>query len=296
MPKSLTEFSAADWRRLRPLTQAVKSLRYQLIDRNYRRQPPRVGDAAAVARSIRGLKVLVTVAYSDPALISWQIRLLRYYVPGVHHVIVDNSPVDAVARLIERAAGASAYVRAPRNPWSGAAASRSHGLTLNWTWENLIRRGEPEAFGFLDHDIFPLGTDDPFAALAGQDVFGVVRSVPPRWFLWAGFCMFRFAAVRDKALDFGQDWFNGLDTGGGNWRYLYSAIDRTRLREAPTCFFPFKPEITVADGPLQWCGTWLHEIGLMGNPALLAEKRAVVAQMLAPHLDAAGTSVRIDAT
>jgi hypothetical protein len=297
MPKSLNEFSAADWGRLRPLTQAVKTLRYGLIDRTYRRRPAAAGDAAAVARSIRGRQALLTVAFGDPELVAWQSRLLRHYVPNVRHVIIDNSVADETAREICRVAGDAdaAYLRAPANPWSGKAAnrchgSRSHGIVLNWAWHNVVRVGEPRAFGFIDHDIFPTGVDDPFAPLAVQDIYGIVRTVGARWFLWAGFCMFRFPAVKDKALDFGQDWFIGLDTGGGNWGALYRHIDRRGLRELPTHFLPFKPGIAVAEGPLQWCGTWLHEVGLMGDPHLFAEKRAAVAALLAPHLEAAGAT------
>jgi hypothetical protein len=40
----------------------------------------------------------------------------------------------------------------------------------------------------------------------------------------------------------------------------------------------------------------LHEIGLMGDTRLFAEKRAVVAAMLAPHLEAAGAAAAISAT
>jgi hypothetical protein len=277
MPKSFKEFSAGDWRHLRPVTQAVKSLRYRMIDKSCRRKPARAGDAAAVARSIRGRKVLVTIAFSDPALISWQARLIRHYVPDAHHVVVDNSPADAVAAQIGRIAGAAAYLRAPENPWSGDAASRSHGVALNWAWDNLIRPGEP------------------FSPLATQDVYGIVRTAGPRRFLWAGFCMYRFAAVKNKRLDFGQDWFVGLDTGGANWKALYSHIDMTALRQPHTTFFPFKPGIAVAEGPLQWCGPWLHEVGLMGDRRLFAEKRSTLAQMLAPHLDEAEALVAIDA-
>jgi hypothetical protein len=298
MPKSWNEFSAADWRRLRPLTQAVKTLRYRRIDRAYCRRPAARGDAAAVARSIRGGKALVTVAFRDPELVSWQTRLLRHYVPDAHHVVVDNSGTDAATHEICRLAddAGAAYLRAPPNPWSGDAASRSHGIVLNWVWQNVIRPGEPQAFGFIDHDIFPTAADDPFAPLATQDVYGVVRSAGPRWFLWAGFCMFRFAAVKDKALDFGQDWFVGLDTGGGNWHTLYSRIDRSNLLEPPTHFVPFEPGIEVADAPLQWCGAWLHEVGLMGDPRRFADKRAAVAAILAPHLQAAGGTAGIRAT
>jgi hypothetical protein len=291
MPKSLRELTAADWRHLRPLTQNVKSWRYRLVDGIYRRRGAVAGDPEAVAASIRRRKVLVTVAFADPQLLSWQIRLVCRYVPGAVHAIVDNSPADAAAAVNARIAADAgvAYVRAPPNPWSGQgardAASRSHGIVLNWTWHNIIRPGAPEAFGFIDHDIFPTAPDDPFAPLAGQDVYGVVRTAGPRWFLWAGFCMFRFAAVKDKPLDFGQDWFIGLDTGGGNWNALYRRIDRKSLREPPTTFVPFKAGIELAEGPLQWCGTWLHEIGLMGDPGLMGEKRAAVARLLAPHLN-----------
>jgi hypothetical protein len=287
MPKSLAEYSADDWRHLRPVTHTVKSLRYRLIDRGYRRKPARIGDAAAVARTIANRKVLVTVAFSDPALIMWQTRLVRHYVPGVRLIIVDNSPADEVAGEIREIAGADNYLRAPENPWSGDAASRSHGIAMNWVWDNVIRPGQPEAFGFLDHDIFPTAFDDPFAPLAFQDVYGVVRRFGRRWFLWAGFCMFRFAAVKNEPLDFSQDWFAGLDTGGANWAVVYERIDVAALREAHTSFVPFKPGVAVSDGPLQWCGTWLHEVGLMGKPELFAEKRRVVAATLAPHLEAA---------
>jgi hypothetical protein len=290
MPKSLNEFSAADWRRLRPLTQAVKTARYNLIDRAYRRRPAAAGDMAAVALSVRGRKLLVTIAFGDPNLVLWQTRLVGHYVPNAFHVIVDNSTNDEIAHQICRIAigAGTPYLRVPRNPWSGHAASRSHGIALNWTWQNVVRAGEPEAFGFIDHDIFPTALGDPFAPLANQDFYGVVRDAGSRWFLWAGFCMFRFAAVKHKMLDFRQDWFIGLDTGGGNWRPLYSRADRTTLREQPTHLIPFKCGIALADGPLQWCGTWLHEVGLMGDPRLAAEKRATLAAMLAPHLQATG--------
>jgi len=290
MPKSLNEFSAADWRRLRPLTQAIKTARYNLIDHTYRRRPAAAGDAAAVAQSVRGRKLLVTITFGDPKLVLWQTCLVRHYVPNALHVIVDNSMKDEIAHEICRLAlrAGTAYLRVPRNPWSGHGASRSHGIALNWTWQNVVRVGEPDAFGFIDHDIFPTAFDDPFAPLSNHDFYGIVRDAGPRWFLWAGFCMFRFSAVKYKTLDFRQDWFIGLDTGGGNWRPLYGQADRTILREQPTHLIPFKPGIALADGPLQWCGTWLHEVGLMGDRRLFAEKRATLAAMLAPHFEAAG--------
>ena len=290
MSKSITEYTLADWSRLRPLTHRLKTARYRLVDRRYRARPAAVGDAAAVAKAIAGRNVLFTVAFEDPEAISWQTLLVRHFVPGAVHVVVDNSPGDGDARAIERAAAEHgvAYLRVPENPWQGA--SRSHGIVLNWIWHNIVRPGAPEAFGLLDDDLFPTAPDDPFAPLKRQDIYGVPRNAGERWFLWAGFTMMRFAAVRDLDLDFGQDWFIGLDTGGGNWGPLYSRLDLHGLEHTPTRFVPYRDGVTVEQGPLQWCGTWLHEIGQTGQPELMADKRRVVATMLAPHLAAARRS------
>jgi hypothetical protein len=298
MPRALTDYSLYDWRRLRPVTEYLKTARYRAVDRTYRRRPAAAGNVGAVAATLAGRRVLVTIAFADPTILAWQIQLVRHYVAGVAHIVVDNSPTEEGAAEIRRVADAERipYLRAPPNPWTGKAASRSHGLALNWTWHNLIRPGRPEAFGFLDDDLFPTGPDDPFAPLAAQDVYGLVRRIGARWFLWAGFCVFRYDKVCAKPLDFGQDWFIGLDTGGGNWEPLYRRIDLTSLREVETRFVPFKPGIEVADGPLQWCGPWLHEVGLMGRSDLFAEKRQAVARLLAPHLAAAAGRERESAS
>ncbi|HEV2695808.1 MAG TPA: hypothetical protein VG347_23165, partial [Verrucomicrobiae bacterium] len=117
------------------------------------------------------------------------------------------------------------------------------------------------------------------------DFYGVVRTAGSFWFLWAGFCFYRFTGVRHKKLDFGQDWFNGLDTGGGNWRSLYRFTDRAALREAASTSAPFKPGITLDDSPIQWVGPWLHEIGMTGREDLAREKRQFIAALLKEHLD-----------
>ena len=285
--KPVIAYTDDDWLHLRPLTHFIKTLRYRVVDRRYLRRPAPTGDLAALRRLIRGKKLLITVAFSDPQAIDWQARLVHRHVPHALHLIADNSPDDASANAISAFAAQHGvpYLRLPANPWH--KGSRSHGIALNWLWQNLLRPGEPEMFGFLDHDIFPTAPDDPFTALGTQDFYGVVRPAGACWFLWAGFSFFRFGRVRDKKLDFGQDWFNGLDTGGGNWRSLYRFVDRASVREAATTFVPFKPGITVADGPIQWVGPWLHEIGMMGREDLAREKRQFVAALLQEHLDPA---------
>ncbi|HSY16904.1 MAG TPA: hypothetical protein VK815_01155 [Candidatus Acidoferrales bacterium] len=286
--KPLKTYAAADWCHLRPLTHFIKTTRYRVVDHLHMHRLARAGDLAALQGLIRGKKLMVTVAFSDPQAIGWQARLIRHYVPHALYLIADNSPDEASASAISALATQHGfpYLRLPANPWH--KGSRSHGIALNWLCHNLIRPGEPEMFGFLDHDLFPTAPDDPFNALASQDFYGLVRQAGALWFLWAGFCFYRFAGVRDKKLDFGQDWFNGLDTGGGNWRTLYRFAGRPGLREAASTTVSFNPGVTVADGPIQWVGPWLHEIGMTGRQDLVREKRQFIAALLKEHLERAG--------
>jgi hypothetical protein len=287
MSRQLAEYNFADWRRLRPLTHRLKSLRYHVVNLVHMRRPARAGDVGAVARSIAGKNVLVTIAFADPQAIDWQAQLMRAYVPQAAHLVADNSPDDESAGKIASIADRHGlgYLRLPANPWT--RGSRSHGIAMNWVWHNIIRPGRPNAFGFLDHDLFPTALDDPFGALDTQDFFGLVRTAGSRWFLWAGFCVFKFDRVKHKPLDFGQDWFAGLDTGGANWAVLYRHADRAKLREIPSHEVPFKPGLKVEDGPLQWCGTWVHEVGHVGRADLVPEKREVLGRLLARHIAAA---------
>ncbi len=248
MPKALSEYNLKDWSHLRPVLHRLKTMRYRAIDRRYSRRPARAGNTNALARTMHGQNVLIAIAFEDAQATAWQAELMRRYLPEPMYVIADNSVADASAAEIEAVAKRFSipYIRLPRTSWR--AASRSHGLALNWVWQNLVRLGEPEAFGFIDDDLFPTAPDHPFQPLASQDFYGVVRNVGHRWFLWAGYCTFRFDKVKDKPLDFGQDWFIGLDTGGANWDVLYRHVDLNKLRIPHTEFVPYKDGVELASG------------------------------------------------
>lgn len=283
MPKRLSQHTLEDWLHFRPLTQTYKNLLYDASNALYVRKPARAGDTGAIARGIAGRNVLITLAYEDPQAIEWQIRLVRRYVPHDVYLIADNSFDDAAAaaiRAIAERAGAP-YVRLPR---SWRRLSHNHGLALNWLWRNLVRPGAPAAFGFLDDDLFPTAPDDPLACLAEQDFYGAMRRAGERWFLWAGFCFFRFAAVADQPLDFRPDYFGGLDTGGGNWEVLYRHADLAHMRKASMKNAPYKEGAAMSEAYFQWSDGWLHEVGTTDRPLIQADKRAVVASLLAPHL------------
>jgi hypothetical protein len=287
MPPRLRDYDLKAWSRLRPLTHALKTRRYRRVDAAYAREPARDGSVGALLAHAKGRKLLLTIGFADAQAIDWQAELVRHFLPDVLYAVADNSLDDASAAAIKFVAGVRGvpYLRLPPNRWP--EGSRSHGLALNWLWHNVVLPAEPEAFGFLDDDVFPTAADDPFGPLQSQDFHGWVREAGDRWFLWAGLCVFRFDRVRGKPLDFGQDWFNGLDTGGGNWEVLYRHVDRASLQQMPNEFRSFKSGLDWSEAPLQWCGSWLHEVGWLGRPDLNAEKRRVVGDILAPHLAAA---------
>ena len=156
---------------------------------------------------------------------------------------------------------------------------------MNWVWHQVLRPAAPAAFGFLDHDIFPTAPDDPFTTLAGLPFFGDIREAGARWFLWAGYCFFDFAKVGREPLDFRPDWFIGLDTGGGNWAPLYRHFDQARLPVRLGRTLPAFDEVPHADAYYAWHGMWLHEVGVSGDRAFKGRKRALTAELLAPHLD-----------
>ncbi len=287
MPKRLSEYGVHDYLRLRPLLHLAKTIGYRRTDRRYFRLPAQFGDEAAVRRSIAGRRVLVTIAFNDPEVLGWQARLVRDLVATDRHLIADNSSSDAMsienARIAEREA--CSYLRLPPNPWTGRNPSRSHGLALNWVWRRILKPGAPEAFGFLDADIFPTAACDPFKPLEEHAFYGDKRWAGQRWFLWAGYCFFRYGAVAREPLDFGLDWFIGLDTGGANWQALYRHVDPLSLPDRPLREVAALSDVALRDAYFEWRGDWLHEVGLAGNVAIKHRKRESARRILAPLLD-----------
>jgi hypothetical protein len=189
---------------------------------------PGPDDLTALRPRLRSKNLLITIAYNYSDVIGQQIPLVKKHVRDCIHVIADNSSNPVAAGTIRDLAGShgSQYVRIPSFEWESPNASHSH--ALNWTWRNVIRPAGPAAFGFIDHDIFPVRATDPFAPLAGYPVAGRVwdGQFDGRWHLWAGFCFFRTDYVSGRRLNFALDFYGGLDTGGRNWKPLYRHLDR----------------------------------------------------------------------
>jgi hypothetical protein len=297
VPRPWSEYSAREWTRLRPLVERYKYAGYQLRMELHLRRPAAVGDLGALRSRIAGRRVLVAIAFNDPGFVERQIALVKRHVADCVHLIADNSTDEAAARRIEATATAAgcAYLRLRAGPWlKPEQGGRSHGLAMTWVWRKLLRPARPAAFGFIDHDIFPTRPTDPFAPLRDHVVAGQVRDRSggrERWYLWAGFCFFRFEAVERRPLNFSLDWAAGLDSGGANWFSLYRYLQPAEVLDLGVRHEPIEGAGEV-ELRLEWIGDWLHA-GNFSLPLslpeavrgpLLERKRAALEERLADTL------------
>lgn len=215
------------------LVHAVKHFRNDIVDRSFRARMPRDGlEALEALPPLQGQDISLVVAYNVPWAIRYLTALHAKFSPGRPLIVCDNSSKPAEAaeiRALVAEAGA-AYIRLPRNPeWN---PSRSHGIALNWAFQNVIRRVDPRSFMFLDHDMFQVGRFDFDAIFDRQPFYGFERHLDGGWYLWAGYGGFRYADLRDLALNFNHDQVRGLDTGGRNYEAYFKSFERFSSRAA----------------------------------------------------------------
>lgn len=283
MPRSPSEYTRREWTHLRPLVDSYKHYRHKILEARLLRRPARGGDVADAINRVRGSDVILSVAFNAPDKIAMQAALLEKFVPHAVYVVLDNSSDDGIAGEIERVVPAAnaLYIRLPPAPWSGRDAGRSHALAMNWAWQHIIVKGEPSAFGFIDHDIYPVVPTNPFAPLRDYPITGRIWLRPPRWHLWAGFCFFRFDDVRRRKLDFGRDWLANVDTGGRNWWHLYRYLDPEKVVDPRLSSEAIVPGVDADQCSIERIGDWLHEGRFKDlRPDLRDQKDAIVQDRL----------------
>lgn len=234
--RDLSNYSLKEWLSGAPLVHRLRRARNVMVDRIYRGR--RGEGQAVVVEAIRGAPVVAfTVAFNMPEAIAFLSDAMARFLPGTPLVVCDNS-TSAEARAA--IAGLCAerghpYCALPPSPYRGGKnGSRSHAVALNWILANLVRPAAPRVFALIDHDLIPLAPADLAAGLSGQPCYGLVRYGEGNgaWYLWPGYCVFDFDAVKALPLDFGTDTPLTLDTGGQNWSVLYRTLDLPRLKLA----------------------------------------------------------------
>lgn len=284
MPRRIATYTAFDWLKLRPATQAYKARLLDLADRRYSQLPaPDAAQLQRVLATLAGRKLVATVAFNSSWVIGWQLRFIRRHLVDATFLVADNS-TDAAARLriaeLCRQAGV-AYLALPGNPYRGSKhASRSHGLALNWIYRNVVRRLGPSAWGVFDHDLFPTRPFDPQARLGGQPFYGDLEARPGGSYLWPGYCLFSGEFEPYGRLDFRQDWFVGLDTGGMNAGLLAQAGDLSAMRFARRRSIGPARNVAVTIDDIDWFDDCVHLGNASGWYRPTAEREVALERLL----------------
>lgn len=210
--------------------------------------------ARRLERPDRVLLDLAVVAFENDAILEEQLRSLTLHLHDEHRVTVfDNSPTDAGRERIARVADAHdlGYASLPANPLTGRDPSGSHGLALNWAYEQVLKHRDSELIGTLDPDVFAVADTSVTASIGTAPCWGFPQVRGERWYLWAGFSFFRRAAC--PPLDFMPG--DGLDTGGGNWSRLYRHLSLADV-EFPETYY-LDSDAPPGRTPQRF-GDWLH--------------------------------------
>jgi hypothetical protein len=182
---------------------------------------------------------LITVAFNDEILIQKQIEAMKEFIKDNNycHIIVDNSSVKAKRKEIANVCKKQniTYIPVPKIiscRISKISGNISHGTAMNWAYYNIINVIKPEYFGFIDHDLFPVENYHVMNKLCGQDMYGTLRNRMKGWYIWAGFCFYKYAFIKDIQMNFLPKVFHGeyFDTGGANHSLLYKYHNYKKLR------------------------------------------------------------------
>ncbi len=192
---------------------------------------------------------IISVAFNNEKVIEFQIEKTKKYLKGSYNFIVaDNSNMQEKSEIIKEICKKNniSYFKLPQNPWK--QANLNHSVALNWIYKNYVLKRKPEIFGFLDHDIFPekeVMIEEKFNN--GKLMYGRIQEKTSTnnknfWYLWAGFCFFKTDYILNKKVNFssvilsGWNYYVELDTGGGNYKDIYSSINPKEVNGAAVYF------------------------------------------------------------
>lgn len=177
---------------------------------------------------------VVTIAFNNERVIALHNRYVSHNLKGdVTHIVVDNSSDKEASLRIRRQCETDgvAYVRLHRNSLGRFSGSYSHAAALNWTYRHVIMPRRAFAFGFIDHDIFPVTAIDIASLLERQPLYGAQRRRGDAWYLSAIVCFLRRDLCEGRRVDFMPVRVDGvyLDSGGANWYSIYRHLDAQQL-------------------------------------------------------------------
>lgn len=199
---------------------------------------------------------VITISFNNTHVLRHQIAKIKENITDSNftHIIADNS------NLPDKRAEIESICKDEGLPYIGIPqlekkfllrGSKSHALSLNWVYYQVILKRKPRWFGFLDHDIYPLQPISIVDMFDNKPFYGKKEYRKEYWYLWPGFCFFELDYLSDIKVDFSptkvKDTY--LDTGGALWYSLYYKLNESD--------FTFPTELRIS---LEKLGYNYHEM------------------------------------
>lgn len=189
---------------------------------------------------VQNVLYIITVAYNNVRLIEKQIGQVKQHVKDkdYRHVVVDNSPDRTIRKQIHDVCETEQVGYIPVPVYIDRLICHrlfgyglSHGAALNWIFYFFLKQQKPVKFALIDHDVFPMDDFSFIDKLGGRDFYGVERNRESGWYLWPGWCIFRFDVICNCRPNFLPYFLKGtfLDAGGGNYPHLYRHYDLKKI-------------------------------------------------------------------
>ena len=280
--RDLRNFCLREWLQLLPLQHGVKQVRNDVWQRHYcARRPAALHAFLEQHAHLKDGSIVLVVAFEQPWMLSWLIRMARRNVRDATVLVFDNSRRAQARAEIEQVCRETS-TPCLALPLNGTLhVNRSHGMAMTWIYRNVVQALEPRLFAFIDHDLIavePLAIAD---RLGDQVMYGLPNQSPWGWHLWGGYCLFDYHRIAPARLNFLNDFSRGLDTGGRNWQPLYRWHDPAGMRSAGIEFLDIADAASGSTVQLQVVDrSWLHigGIGYNDNYRLKSELSHRIAQ------------------
>jgi hypothetical protein len=257
-----------EWLRFLPFIQALKQVRNDYWLHRFVQTPVKhLPTFLKTHQHFAHKNIAIVIAFEQPWALNFLLEMAQKNLMDTQIIVCDNSKKISARTEIEAICQKNkiSYLALPNN--ITRHVNRSHGLAMSWAYENIVKPLKPRLFAFFDHDLIPVSPIYLEERLNAQDFFGQRnKGKYGYWSLWAGYCIFNYAKVKDKKLNFLYDFSRDLDTGGRNWETLYKHYDPQHLRFSNHVKQSFQlPDIAIQELVEIVDDRWIHISGISYN-------------------------------
>lgn len=233
--RRINEFTLASWLKLDPLIHLYKEIRNDLLLNQYlNKRTESLREHLLSLKPYSQKNIAVVIAFEQPWALNFLLQMAQKNFSEFQILVCDNSRDSTKKLEIKNVCEKhnTPYFDLPK--YQTKHVNRSHGVAMTWAYQNIIKHIEPNIFGFIDHDLIPIEPIQIETKIKKQVIYGQKNKGHWHyWSLWAGYCFYDYAQLKNKSLNFLYDFSRGLDTGGRNWDEIYKNYSEEQLEFAP---------------------------------------------------------------